>query len=197
MEGQIVVHRTPGDFLAVGEPILTARPLLSAERLEKLRTHLTQGSNRTEIQDVLFLSDQLVEVLTRALSPGVNDPNTAVLCLDWLRCGLSAFALREPSRPANSEGHVLYSRVTFEQMLTRTFANMRQYVAGDRTVTLHAIGVLTDLAIVAAEDFDARCDSRRARPSGHGGSGTAPGLGGPRRGGDGARRSPPAHRDTP
>lgn len=146
---QIEMHRSTGDFLAEEEPILTVRPEMDDAELGQLTRHLTQGSNRTDVQDVLFLSDQLVEVLARALSPGVNDPPTAILCLDWLRAGLSAFAAREPWQPAASDEPVLYRRVTFEVMLNRSFGDMRQYVAADRNVTLHAIGVLADLAIVA------------------------------------------------
>ncbi|WP_226573179.1 DUF2254 domain-containing protein [Acuticoccus sediminis] len=149
-EGQIVIHRAPGDFMTVDEPLLTIHPEQDEAWMESLRAHVSLGSNRTEMQDVMFLSDQLVEVLIRALSPGVNDPNTAILCLDWLRAGLSAFANREPWQPADAEGRILYTRATFETMLTRSFGDMRQHIAADRSVTLHAIGVLTDLAIVAA-----------------------------------------------
>ena len=152
LDARIVIHRTPGDFLTVDEPLLTVHPVLDADELEGLRHHITQGSNRTELQDVLFLSDQLVEVLARALSPGVNDPNTAILCLDWLRSGLSTFARRQPSQPPKAASRVLYTSVTFETMLKRTFADMRQYVAADTSVTLHSIGVLTDLAVIAVTD---------------------------------------------
>jgi len=101
------------------------------------------------VQDVTFLSDQLVEVLGRALSPGINDPNTAILCLNWLRAGLMAFAVRAPSQPARPDDPVLYRRVSFEDMLDRSFDQMRQYVAADRTVTLHALEILGDLALRA------------------------------------------------
>lgn len=149
-EGHIEIHRSPGDFLTLGEPILTLWPEQDEAVIGEVRAALTQGSNRTEFQDVLFLSDQLVEVLARALSPGVNDPNTAKLCLDWLRSGLSAFAEREPWQPVGPDSRVRYTRVTFVEMLERSFGDMRQYVATDRSVSLHALGVLTDLAIIAA-----------------------------------------------
>ncbi len=149
---QIILHRAPGDFLVAGETIMTARPVRNGDGTmeQRLRDCYTQGANRTDVQDVLFLSDQLVEVLGRALSPGVNDPHTAMLCLNWLRAGLSAFARRSPAQPAKSDDPVLYRRVTFEDMLNRSFDRMRQYVAADRTATLHALGVLADLALAAS-----------------------------------------------
>jgi len=117
---------------------------------DRMRRGLTQGANRTDVQDVLFLSDQLVEVLGRALSPGVNDPHTAMLCLDWLHAGLAAFVRRSPARPAKPDDPLLYRRVTFEGMMNRSFDRMRQYVAADRTVTLHAMAILGNLAANAS-----------------------------------------------
>lgn len=149
---QIVLHRAPGDFLVAGETIMTASPGANGD--EKIRQRMrgcyTQGANRTDVHDVLFLSDQLVEVLGRALSPGINDPQTAILCLSWLRAGLVAFAGRPPAQPAKGDDPVLYQRVTFEDMLNRSFDRIRQYVAADRNVTLHALGVLADIALAAS-----------------------------------------------
>lgn len=149
---QIIVHRAPGDFLVAGETIMSARPDKNGDGsiAQRMRVCYTQGANRTDVQDVLFLSDQLVEVLGRALSPGVNDPHTAMLCLNWLRAGLVAFARRSPAQPAKSDDLVLYRRITFEDMLNRSFDRMRQYVAADRTVTLHALDVLAELALAAS-----------------------------------------------
>ena len=151
---QIVLHRAPGDFLVTGETILSARPASSGEGTigERMQDCVTQGDNRTDAQDILFLSDQLVEVLGRALSSGINDPRTAMLCLDWLRGGLVAFASRPPAQPAQNGDPVLYRRVAFEDMLHRSFGEMRQYVAGDRTVTLHAMKVLTDIACATSRE---------------------------------------------
>ena len=159
---QIILHRAPGDFLVPGEVIMSAHSArnddMSASSTSKedasvrrrMRDCATQGSNRTDAQDVLFLSDQLVEVLGRALSPGINDPHTAMLCLNWLRGGLMAFASRPPAQPARQDDPVFYRRVTFEDMLDSSFDQMRQYVGADRTVTLHALGILADLAEIAS-----------------------------------------------
>lgn len=151
---QICLHRAVGDFVVTGETIMSAGPGTDGGRsiAKRLRDCYTQGANRTDAQDVLFLSDQLGEVLGRALSPGVNDPKTAVLCLDWLKAGLVVFSSRAPSQPATRSDILLYRRVTFEVMLHRTFDEMQQYVATDRTATLHALGVLEDVALAAMCD---------------------------------------------
>lgn len=148
---QITIISSQGEFLAERQPLMTVHPAeaVDAKVLRHLKTCFTQGSSRTDLQDILFLSDQLVEVLARALSPGVNDPHTAILCLDWLRTGLSAFARRTPAQASGNTARLRYKRVTFEDMLTRSFRQMRQYIAADRSVTIHAFDVLADLAIVA------------------------------------------------
>lgn len=149
---QIILHRSPGDFLVPGETIMSASCAGDGDGsvAARMRHCYTQGTNRTDVQDVLFLSDQLVEVLGRALSPGINDPQTAMLCLEWLRSGLVEFVRRSPARPARTDDPVLYRRITFEDMLNRSFDRMRQYLASDRTASLHALGVLSDVANAAS-----------------------------------------------
>lgn len=73
-----------------GEQIMSAVLVKDADGsiAHRMRKCYTFGSSRTDAQGVLFLSDQLVEVLGRAFSSGVNDPHTAMLCLNWLRSGL-------------------------------------------------------------------------------------------------------------
>lgn len=151
---QICLHRAVGDFIVTGETVMSASSGTTGggSIAGRMRDCYTQGSNRTDTQDVLFLSDQLGEVLGRALSPGVNDPQTAVLCLNWLKAGLVVFSRRAPSQAVTCSDLVLYRRVTFEVMLDRSFDEMRQYVATDRTATLHALKVLEQVALAASRD---------------------------------------------
>ena len=148
---KIILHRTPGDFLVSDEIIMSSNPHNNVDNMALKRMHdcYTMGANRTDIQDVIFLVDQLGEVLGRALSPGVNDPDTAILCLNWLRGGLVVFARRVPVQQPKSDNIVLYGRLTFEEMLSRSFDRTRQYIASDVTATLHALDVLRDIALAA------------------------------------------------
>ncbi|HSK25966.1 MAG TPA: DUF2254 domain-containing protein [Jiangellales bacterium] len=63
---------------------------------------------RSPYQDVEFAVQQLSEMAVRALSPGTNDPNTAVNALDDLSAGLAPLASREPPSPArfDSDGRL-------------------------------------------------------------------------------------------
>ena len=53
------------------------------------------GKDRTPKQDIAFAIRQLVEVALRALSPGVNDPFTAVECINRLGEGLCIVVRRQ------------------------------------------------------------------------------------------------------
>ena len=45
---------------------------------------LGNRENKTAQQDLEFSIHQMVEIAARALSPGVNDPYTAIACIDHL-----------------------------------------------------------------------------------------------------------------
>ncbi|GLO64491.1 hypothetical protein MACH08_02750 [Oceanobacillus kimchii] len=42
------------------------------------------GNERTNLQDIEFPMDKLVEIAVKALSTGMNDPNTAINCIHRL-----------------------------------------------------------------------------------------------------------------
>ena len=57
---------------------------------------VTTGVERTNVQDVGFGFRQLVDVAARALSPGINDPTTAVHVLGHLSALLCRLTQRHP-----------------------------------------------------------------------------------------------------
>jgi uncharacterized membrane protein len=84
-ECEITLMVRTGDFVHEGLPILEiANGSCDDGCMEELRDCFTQGSSRTPEQDPEFLIDELVEIGLRALSPGINDPFTAVTSLHWL-----------------------------------------------------------------------------------------------------------------
>ena len=63
---------------------------------------------RTPKQDFEFPIQQLVEIAVRSLSPGINDPNTATSCIQWLSAALAELARRgsPSSQPVDEAGRV-------------------------------------------------------------------------------------------
>lgn len=86
----------PGHFIVEGNVLATVWPGGAVD--DRVAHHVTGacviGPRRTAIQDVEFPVNQLVEIAVRALSPGINDPFTAITCIDHLSAGLCNLAPR-------------------------------------------------------------------------------------------------------
>ena len=133
----------------VGRGSLTAR----------CRGMFSLGPEKTQHQNLLFLVDELVEIAARAVSPGINDPFTAITAIDWLGSGLTTLGTREPLDPHRLDGRgvlrVVAEPVSFEQALQRTCDQLRPYVAADRNAGLHLLKTLGQLAF-AVDSADRR-----------------------------------------
>jgi uncharacterized membrane protein len=76
----------PGDFVVSGDTLLSGwPPEQSGARADILRSCFSVGHERTPEQDLAYSSGRIVEIAQRALSPGINDPSTALYCSDRLR----------------------------------------------------------------------------------------------------------------
>jgi uncharacterized membrane protein len=53
------------------------------------------GDARTPTQDLHFMMDELVEIGLRALSPGINDPFTAISALHWIGAATAELGKRD------------------------------------------------------------------------------------------------------
>ncbi|PIC78448.1 hypothetical protein CSV74_02680 [Sporosarcina sp. P19] len=51
---------------------------------DNLSTHFVLGEERSILQDVEYGIEKIVEIALRALSPGINDPHTAIRCIHSL-----------------------------------------------------------------------------------------------------------------
>ena len=76
----------PGDFVSVETPIALIWPAGAVDRCrEDVLAAFTIASERDLDQDVDFGLRQLTDITLKALSPGINDPMTAVTCISYLR----------------------------------------------------------------------------------------------------------------
>lgn len=146
------IDRRPGAFVSRGDALATAWP---ADRLEdedqrRVRFAFAWGRQRTGRQDVRFLLNELVEIAARALSTGVNDPFTAMGCLDWLGDALKRVGDRDvpDADRYDAEGtlRVLAEPTRYEELVEHAFGQLRPYLAGDRNAALHALATLGDLS---------------------------------------------------
>lgn len=151
----IRVQYRPGDFVSDIDIVidLWAEQALSENTITDIQECFAIGNERTAHQNVLFLVDQLVEIIGRAMSPGINDPFTAINCLSWLRVGLQAFMAldRKEHMPTPSDRVWVYP-ITFERMSSVVFDQVQPYICADRNVVLHTVTILTLLMSHAEND---------------------------------------------
>ena len=144
----IRLQHKPGDFVWRGRVIALVWPAgRFNERLEKqLRRSIRIGNQRTPTQDVEWAVNQLVEMAVRAMSPAINDPFTAMTCLDHIGNGLSLFAQQgaENLNTYDREGQLrlVFEPFSFEELLVASFDMLRHASCDNAAVLLHMLEVI-------------------------------------------------------
>lgn len=165
----VVVHLLPriGDFLVPGTRIValhaehgaaggTGRRVDTARVGRACNRALSTGVERTFHQDLAFGLRQLVDVALRALSPAVNDPTTAVQCLDRVQ----QFLAEAGTRPL---GLLLYGDragavrlvqdlPTWRDLVRLGFVEIRNVAPGNPQVTRRMRAALEDLVGMVPEE---------------------------------------------
>lgn len=142
----------PGHFVREGSTLACVYPSDAAnESLGKqVAEAFVVGEERTLVQDVEFAIDQLVEMAVRALSPGTNDPFTAVSCLDYLGAALIKVAKRGiPTgdiRDSSGTLRIVTCPLTFASMVDAALNQIRQYGRTSASVTIRLLEVIRAVA---------------------------------------------------
>src|SRR5208283_1751272 len=148
----IRVLRRVGHFVPAGIPLMMVSKgnRLPPEGTAELLAAFDCGPTRTLQQDVEFGVLQIVDVALKAISPAVNDPTTAISCVDQLSRILIRFASREPPEDLlyDPPGIVRASIewIHFERLLEAAFEQIRMYSKTDVAVSLRLLRALGDIA---------------------------------------------------
>ncbi len=148
----------PGDFIVAGGPLADVaaandRELDDAliERVsDALNDVIIVGIRRTPRQDLECAIDELVEVAVRSLSPGINDPFTAINCVDRLGAAMGRLAERRLPSPyrcdADGSLRVIALPVSFGGTLNAAFSQIRRYGRGSVAVTQRLLESMHSIA---------------------------------------------------
>jgi uncharacterized membrane protein len=145
----------PGAFVTPGSAVAAVHPpprdLQALQR--SFRRALTLGADRTARQDAAFAIQQLVEIALRALSPGVNEPFTAVTCVDRLRQGLTLLMSRRvPSAVRLDDAgrrRVVAPPLSVSELLELAFDPIARHTGQEITVALRLLEALDQLRLAA------------------------------------------------
>ncbi|MGA2182071.1 MAG: DUF2254 domain-containing protein [Bryobacteraceae bacterium] len=157
------VHRRVGQFVPAGTPlvVLSKSGSLADEAIAELRGAFDLGPSRTLQQDVEFGVLQIVDIALKAISPAVNDPTTAISCVDQLSRILIRFASRELPEPLLYDPpgvvRVAVPWIGHEGLLNSAFEQIRMYSKTDVAVSLRLLRALADIALTTPD-----ADYRRA-----------------------------------
>ena len=139
----VVLPVAVGDFVAAGDTLAEVHGGAVPEAALPLQSMVALGLERTMDQDPAFALRVMVDISTRALSPAVNDPSTAVQVLaritDLLRC-IGRTQLRVPARLRDDTGEirVLLSVPRWEDYLMLGLTEIREY-GGDSIQVVRAL----------------------------------------------------------
>ncbi|HYC02332.1 MAG TPA: DUF2254 domain-containing protein [Azospirillaceae bacterium] len=133
-------------WLALVHPAEALTPELEAA----VRRAVAIGRQRTPTQDLEFPIRHLVDIALRALSPGINDPNTATAVIDRLRGALARLMAKQlpvaVMRDADGTMRVLGDSTGFDGILDAAFHQIRQAGGGQPAVVIHLLGAIARLA---------------------------------------------------
>ena len=123
-----------GDFVGVGEPLFYLYGDAGAIDEHRLRDLAAFGTERTMEQDPVFAFRILVDIASKALSPAINDPTTAVLAIDQLHRLLRRVGMRDlrAEEIADQAGHlrVILRTPNWEDFVHISFREIRQFGSG-------------------------------------------------------------------
>jgi uncharacterized membrane protein len=130
---------------------------LGEEAVQAIRSAFVVGEERSSAQDLEFGLRQLVEIALRALSPGINDPYTAIAVLDRLGAALEEIFMGSLQQAVwrDKEGkvRVIAQRSDVQGLTDAAFDAIRQAAREIPAVLIRMADVLGQLApVIHAEE---------------------------------------------
>jgi uncharacterized membrane protein len=159
----------PGHYIVSDTILVRAHPSQRVDQqiCERLQKAFVVGAQRTAAQDIEFSISQLVEIAVRALSPGINDPFTAVRCVDRLSSALCGLVQRQMPSPyrfdEKNQLRVIAPAIAFAALLDAGFNQIRQSASANVAVTIRLLEALTQIGHFTTEPTDRNAVLRQAQ----------------------------------
>ncbi|HUH05000.1 MAG TPA: DUF2254 domain-containing protein [Kofleriaceae bacterium] len=159
------VRHAIGDFIPHGAPVLDVLGTDVDLRDHELCACVSIGADRTQQQDLGLPIRHLVDVALRALSPGVNDPTTAVQALDYVHDLLRRLAGSElpPHQVSGPDGQVrlIVQRVSWASLIGLAVTEIRLIAAHQIQVSRRVLSMLDDLLLIAPRERRPHLEQQR------------------------------------
>jgi uncharacterized membrane protein len=143
------MDRSAGDFVISGLPLISvlSQRTVEAHDADELNRAHRVGRLRTVDQDPDFGFRQIVDIALKALSPGVNDTTTAVVCVDHLAAALITAAGRWECGNVYDKGdlRVITRGPSFDGLVSKAFDQIRQNANGNVAVITALLNAIETL----------------------------------------------------
>jgi uncharacterized membrane protein len=146
------IETRPGSFVSRGDAMLAAYPRdrVSNEIANDLGGALVVGLDRTPEQDLEFSIRRIVELAQRSLSSGINDPTTALYCIDRLGEVFGRLADREIPYPMRFDEkrqlRIVTEINTLGDLACHAFAAIARYGITDVDVIARLLSTMDNLS---------------------------------------------------
>lgn len=138
-----------GDFVSNGDPLARIYPPEARVSDEAVNALVAFGPERTMRQDPMFAFRIMVDVASRALSPAVNDPTTAVLAIDQIHRLLRYAGQKNLDNAqvydTNNTLRLVFPTPDWENIVELAVSEVRQYGASSTQVVRRLRAMLEHL----------------------------------------------------
>jgi uncharacterized membrane protein len=150
IDGAILLNSKNGDFVHNGTNLFTVLfnedSNIEQEKIDRIIDAFTIGPEKSELQDFNFSIQKISEIALRAISPGINDPNTAIHCIRIIGVLLNKLSGFEKGYISIKEdaksGILLFDSIDFSRELHTSFHQIIHYGKTDISVVLSIIEAL-------------------------------------------------------
>ncbi|RDI47667.1 DUF2254 domain-containing protein [Falsibacillus pallidus] len=146
-QASVKILYTTGQYVLKGTPIIAANSEINKE---KYLGFIKLGPDKEPIEDIDLGIRKLAEIAMRAISPAINDPNTAIDCIEQM--GLILSKLSNHSLPGdyfykNGQLRLILKQPDFNEYLYKSFYQIRHYGKNDISVITEIIKALHKIVL--------------------------------------------------
>lgn len=147
----------PGRFVIKGQALVRVLGVSSRDNdlSEAIQNTFIFGGHRTQTQDIEFIFTQLAAIGVRALSPAINDPYTATMCIDRLSEALCQLLSRRTPSTYRYDDHrtlrIVADPKGFEDLFSTAFDRIRHYGREDFKITLRLLQAIPTISMYTNE----------------------------------------------
>ncbi len=143
-KGIFCFKKVVGQFVSTETRILTiydkGQEAFDENVVDQVQKCVIIGNKKTQAQDFSFTIQKIVEIAVKALSPGINDPNTAIHCLRIIGVLLRDLADIKKGyvilKEDDESGFIIYEAFDLEVLLYDAYNQIMFYGQSDASVVV-------------------------------------------------------------